>query len=232
MTTGGATVLVVSPDAAVRKLVGTRLEQAGILARYCDELRRVATAIADAPPTVVVIDLDRHDPLRDLAVLQEATPVPVVALLTNHGPADHVDVLEAGADACVAKPFTPREIGAAVTALLRRAASTRSTERLEFDGLIVDLATREVEVRGEIIPMPAREFDLLAFLASSPRQVFTRAQLLENVWSAAEGWVGIATVTEHIRRLRTRIEKDPKAPRWIITVRSVGYRFDPAGETA
>jgi DNA-binding response OmpR family regulator len=74
--------------------------------------------------------------------------------------------------------------------------------------------------------MPAREFDLLAYLASSPGRVFSRAQLLEQVWASSEAWLGAATVTEHIRRLRQRIEKNPKQPRWIVTVWSVGYRFE------
>jgi DNA-binding response OmpR family regulator len=92
---------------------------------------------------------------------------------------------------------------------------------------VIDRRTRQVEARGQLVSMPAREFDLLAYLASSPRQVFTRAQLLEHVWSSAEGWLGAATVTEHVRRLRQRIEEDPKQPRWIVTAWSVGYRFEP-----
>ena len=97
---------------------------------------------------------------------------------------------------------------------------------MQFDGLTIDVDAREVSVRGEVVVVPAREFDLLVFLATSPRQVFSRAQLMASVWSVYDGR-GTATVTEHIRRLRGRIETDPANPRWIQTVRSVGYRFTP-----
>ena len=99
--------------------------------------------------------------------------------------------------------------------------------RLEFDGLTIDLTTREVMVKGQPIATTAKEFDLLAFLASSPRQVFSREQLLEHVWQSSSAWQSADTVTEHIRRLRKRIEDDPEHPRWIATVWSVGYRFEP-----
>jgi two-component system phosphate regulon response regulator PhoB len=77
------------------------------------------------------------------------------------------------------------------------------------------------------VPTTAKEFDLLAFLAASPRQVFTREELLRQVWSSSSEWQDPATVTEHVRRLRLKIEAEPDRPRWIVTVRGVGYRFDP-----
>jgi len=87
--------------------------------------------------------------------------------------------------------------------------------------------TREVHVDGVRVDLTAKEFDLLAFLVRSPRYVFSRAQLLEQVWSSRSEWQDEATVTEHVRRLRLKIESDPERPRWIVTVRGVGYRFDP-----
>ncbi len=92
---------------------------------------------------------------------------------------------------------------------------------------MLDLGTREVTAGDLVVTTTAREFDLLAFLAASPRQVFSRAQLLANVWDSSEEWQDPDTVTEHIRRIRRRIEPDPEHPRWIKTVRGVGYRFDP-----
>jgi two-component system, OmpR family, phosphate regulon response regulator PhoB len=100
---------------------------------------------------------------------------------------------------------------------------------LVFGELKIDLDTREVERSGELIELTAMEFNLLAFLASSPRQVFSRQQLLQNVWASSSEWQDEATVTEHIRRVRRKIETDPDHPRWITTVRGVGYRFERRG---
>jgi two-component system, OmpR family, phosphate regulon response regulator PhoB len=150
--------------------------------------------------------------------------------------------LKMGADDYVVKPFSAAELSARIESVLRRAQSTRSAEaaaaaeadanatsarRLVFDGLQIDLDTREVVVNGRTADTTAKEFDLLAFLAASPRQVFSREQLLEHVWSSSSDWQSDATVTEHIRRLRRKIEEDPDRPRWVTTARGVGYRFQP-----
>jgi DNA-binding response OmpR family regulator len=95
------------------------------------------------------------------------------------------------------------------------------------NGLKLNELTREVFVEGRAVELTAKEFDLLAFLVRSPRQVFSRGQLLEHVWSSRSEWQDEATVTEHVRRVRHKVEKDPERPRWITTVRGVGYRFEP-----
>ena len=116
---------------------------------------------------------------------------------------------------------------ARVASVLRRSGVARPAgARIEFPGLKLDLATREVMVGRRLVEMPSREFDLLAFLASSPRETFTREQLLEHVWGSSADAQNMTTVTEHIRRIRSRIEKQPERPRWIRTVRGVGYRFE------
>ena len=98
---------------------------------------------------------------------------------------------------------------------------------MRFDDLTIDSATRDVSVGGKPVVLTAKEFDLLAFLAASPRQVFDREQLLSQVWSSSTEWQDPATVTEHVRRIRRKIEADPDNPRWVCTVRGVGYRFEP-----
>ena len=98
---------------------------------------------------------------------------------------------------------------------------------MDFSGLTIDIETREVMLDGAVVVTTAREFDLLAFLARSPRQVFSRQQLLEHVWDSSAEWQDAATVTEHIRRLRRKIEVDADNPMRITTVRGVGYRFEP-----
>jgi two-component system, OmpR family, phosphate regulon response regulator PhoB len=224
---GGRRVLVFEADPAVRRMLCRRLEREGFDVRQSDGEAEVEALVADVQPDLVLLDIAPGDELLPLEKLRASSDVPVLALLRQNLGVDHVDTLEAGADGYVFKPFSPRELIAKARVALRRRAVPEPSGRLEFDGLVIDRRTRQVEVRGRPISMPAREFDLLAFLASSPRQVFTRAQLLEHVWSSAEGWLGAATVTEHVRRLRQRIEEDPKQPRWILTSWSVGYRFEP-----
>jgi DNA-binding response OmpR family regulator len=99
---------------------------------------------------------------------------------------------------------------------------------MEFGPLEIRLEEREVRLQGTPVETTPREFDLLAKLASSPRRAFSRAELLEEVWGSSRDWQDPATVTEHIRRLRRKIEDDPEQPKWLLTVRGVGYRFDPS----
>lgn len=136
--------------------------------------------------------------------------------------------LELGADDYVVKPFSPRELVARVRSVLRRADSVNagSGRVLEFDGLSIDTTAREVHAGGRLVAFTPKEFDLLAFLAASPRQVFSRAQLLDHVWDSAPDYQDPATVTVHVRRIRHKIETDPNHPRWISTVFGVGYRFE------
>jgi DNA-binding response OmpR family regulator len=98
---------------------------------------------------------------------------------------------------------------------------------MTFDDLVIDPQAREVRVAATLINLTGREFDLLVFMASSPRRTYTREQLLQQVWNSEPGWQNVATVTEHVHRLRRRIEADPAAPRHLVTVRGTGYRFDP-----
>lgn len=107
------------------------------------------------------------------------------------------------------------------------APAGRTAERGRFGPLVIDRAAREVHVDGQVIPTTRREFDLLSCLASAPRRVFTREQLLRSAWGSSSEWQVPATVTEHVRRLRLKLEADPARPRWLQTVRGVGYRFMP-----
>ena len=191
-----------------------------------DDARR---AIADAEPDLVVLDLEMpgEDGLDLLAGLRRTSDVPVI-LLTGRG-AEHERILglKLGADDYLVKPFSPGELSARIGTVLRRSRRSAPSAGLDFGDLQIDVPTREVVVRGAPVDMTAKEFDLLAFLAASPRQVFGREQLLQNVWGSSSDWQDDATVTEHVRRLRRKIEVDPDQPRWIKTVRGVGYRFEP-----
>jgi len=127
----------------------------------------------------------------------------------------------------VTKPFSPRELAARVRTVLRRATPVVETdERLAFEGLELDAGTREVRKEGEELKLTAKEFDLLWFLASNPRKVFSRDQLMSRVWGY-EAALDTGTVTVHVRRLREKIEDRPSHPRFLQTVWGVGYRFAP-----
>jgi two-component system phosphate regulon response regulator PhoB len=140
---------------------------------------------------------------------------------------DRVVGLEMGADDYVVKPFSPRELAARVRAVLRRTVADDPIRGLTFGDLEIDPAAREVRVHGDRVELTAREFDLLAFLARSPRQVFSHGELLAEVWHSTGEWQDPATVTEHVRRIRAKIERDREHPRWIRTVRAAGYAFEP-----
>jgi DNA-binding response OmpR family regulator len=175
---------------------------------------------------------------RDLLVkLREKSDVPAVFLTGRGLEGDRIAGLRMGADDYIVKPFSRGELSARIETVLRRARPAPAPAQenqahspgLIFGELRIDLTTREVERAGELIELTAMEFNLLAFLASSPRQVFSRQQLLQNVWASSSEWQDEATVTEHIRRVRRKIEVDPDHPRWITTVRGVGYRFERRG---
>ena len=231
MTDAPTRVLVVEDDRTVAEVVTKYLEREGFAVESVGDGDE-ALAHADAHlPDLVVLDimLPGLDGLEVCRRLRSHAPIPVVMLTARGSEEDRVLGLDLGADDYVSKPFSPRELTARVKAVLRRAGSTLgevdSAGTVDFDGLQIDLGAREARVHGELATLTAREFELLAFLAGRPRQVFRRDELLEHVWGYTYG--DTSTVTVHIRRLREKIEDDPSTPRRITTVWGVGYRFDP-----
>jgi DNA-binding response OmpR family regulator len=185
--------------------------------------------VASFRPDIVVLDVMLPG-LSGLDVLRAMGPrhVPVILLTARVEEADRVLGLELGADDYVVKPFSPRELVARVRSVLRRAQTMDdNVAPLRHGDMTISIPERQVTVGSRSIALTAREFDLLAFLASSPRQVFSRRQLLESVWDSAPEYQDPATVTVHVRRLRNKLEVDPENPRWITTVWGVGYRFEP-----
>ena len=218
-------IVLAEDDPALRDLLARRLTSEGYEVRLLDAPRRLAEC-DDLDADLVITAFSDHGPtIHD--VRQHSDVLLVAMMPTNTRVMDALDVVDAGADDVLVKPFSPRELVTKTKALLRRRAAVPTQLRpLVFDGLVIDLAAREVRVNERRVDLPAREFDLLVFLASSPRQVFTRAQIMQHVWAVDDG-IGTATVTEHVRRLRARIEANSAEPRWIHTVWSVGYRFVP-----
>jgi len=237
MPTAGPTsqrVLVVDDEELVRNLLHRLLSLEGYEVLLASDGREAMAMIGSAAPDLVLLDvmLPAQDGLEILAELRRTTEIPVILISARGEEADRVVGLKMGADDYVVKPFSAAELSARIESVLRRAQPARTVERparnrLVFEGLEIDTETREVAVRGVTIETTAKEFDLLAFLAASPRQVFTREQLLSQVWSSSSDWQSDATITEHVRRLRRKIEDDPDRPRWVTTVRGVGYRFEP-----
>jgi DNA-binding response OmpR family regulator len=224
-------VLVVEDDRTVAEVVTRYLEREGFSVESVGDGQE-ALARADAHlPDLVVLDimLPGLDGLEVCRRLRSRAPIPVVLLTARGSEEDRVLGLDLGADDYVSKPFSPRELTARVKAVLRRAGSLLGevdrAGTVDYDGLQIDLGAREARVHGELATLTAREFELLAFLAGRPRQVFRRDELLEHVWGYTYG--DTSTVTVHIRRLREKVEDDPSAPRRITTVWGVGYRFDP-----
>jgi DNA-binding response OmpR family regulator len=180
--------------------------------------------------SLVILDvaLPEMDGFSVLAELRRHSDLPVILLTGRADESDRVLGLELGADDYVLKPFSPRELVARVRNLLKRHHRVdEANGRLEFGDLVIDRMTREVTKEGERIDLTPKEFELLEFLCTSPRQVFSREQLLDHVWNSASEWQDPATVTVHVRRLRQKMGEDPKAPRRIVTVWGVGYRFEP-----
>ncbi|MBA2558146.1 MAG: response regulator transcription factor [Chloroflexi bacterium] len=221
-------VLVVDDEPTVRDIVARYLERDGFRVTVAADAREALFALQQRPDLIILdIMLPGEDGLTILQQLRKSSDVPVILLTARTDEPDRIVGLELGADDYVTKPFSPRELVARVRSVMRRMRVRPVGPRLEFGGLLIETAAREVHVDGRLVGTRAREFELLAFLAASPRQVFSRAQLLEHVWNSSAEYHDISTVTVHIRRLRQKIEADPMRPRWITTVWGIGYRFEP-----
>jgi two-component system response regulator RegX3 len=153
-------------------------------------------------------------------------PVPVIMLTARDSEVDKVVGLELGADDYVTKPFSHRELAARIRAVLRRGHETELVpDVIEASGVRMDVERHEVSVNGERIKLALKEFELLEMLLRNAGRVLTRAQLIDRIWGA--DYVGdTKTLDVHIKRLRTKIEPDPANPRYLITVRGLGYKFE------
>ena len=224
-----ATILVVDDDDAVRTLLSRALGADGFAVEAVADGPAAREALAAGTPDLVVLDLmlGSDDGLDILAALRQTSDVPVILLTGRGDEHDRILGLKLGADDYLVKPFSPGELAARITSVLRRTRRPATSQTITFGELHIDLTTREITLNRSLVELTAKEFDLLAYLARFPRQVFSRDQLLAQVWESSSEWQDSATVTEHVRRIRRKIEDDPDNPSWIRTVRGVGYRFEP-----
>jgi len=224
-----STILLVDDEDAVQKLLAYPLERDGfrvIQARDGEEaLERFQREHID----LVVLDvmLPKLDGLEVCKRLRTSSAVPIIMLTARDDELDKVLGLELGADDYITKPFSIREFRSRVRALLRRAGTARTDEqdeRIETDGLKIDLARREVVVHDKQVQLTYVEFELLRTLASHAGRVYTREQLLQALWGGSD-YREPRTIDVHVRHLREKLERDPREPEFILTVRGVGYRF-------
>jgi DNA-binding response OmpR family regulator len=219
------TVLVAEDDANYRLGLRRFLEHSGYRVIEAENMPSSLRAVFRQEADLVVLDLDRDGGTAEvLTKIRRRSTVPIIVCSGRASEHDRVRLLNLGADDFVPKPYSMPELEARVRAVLRRGSWTPTTT-LDLGGLVIDRGTRIVTIGEAEVTMTRKEFDLLAFLASCPGRVFSREELLERVWGSTSRWQGCSTVTEHVRRVRLKIESDPEKPRWITTVRGIGYRF-------
>jgi len=227
-TMPGSIVLVVDDEQMVREVLARYLTADGFSVELAADGVEAIAQLDDARPDLVLLDLmlPKVDGYEVFHRIRERGSTPVIMLTARGDETDRIVGLDLGADDYVTKPFSPREVVARVRAVLRRSGDAPAGGPIVFNDLEVDPERREVHLRGDLVRLTRKEFDLLRYLAASPGVVFTRTQLLEDVWDFA--WDGdSSTITVHVRRLREKIEDDPSEPHHIVTVWGVGYRFDP-----
>jgi len=233
MATHGQKVLIVEDEADIRKLVNYNLVQERYKVLEAEDGEQALKIVQRDKPHLVILDLmlpglSGMEVCKQLRERPETEKLPILMLTAKASETDRVLGLEMGADDYLSKPFSPRELIARVRALLRRANGAANAEQLPAytkGGLRIDFSTYEVFARGKNIKLTLKEFELLKFLVQNPNRVLNRDQLLDRVWGG-DTFVTPRTVDVHIRRLRKAIEKDDSHPKWILTLRGVGYKFD------
>ena len=222
-----ATVLVVDDEPIVREVVVRYLAREGHDTLEAADGNTARSTIERSELDLVVLDvmLPGTDGLELCRWIRSRSELPVIMLTARGEEADRIVGLELGADDYVTKPFSPRELAARVRSVLRRAAPAGDiTDTLTFGDIELERTTREARKAGEEIRLTAKEFDLLWFLASHPRRVFSRDQLMASVWGYTAA-LDTGTVTVHVRRLREKVEDDPSSPKYLETVWGIGYRL-------
>ncbi len=221
------TILVADDEPLVREVLTNYLKHEGYDVVETGSGSNVLALVGEHKPALVILDVMLPGGDGFTILEQLGGSVPVVMLTARSQEPDRIKGLELGADDYVTKPFSPREVAMRVKNILRRAGGPPTADALVAGDIRCDLLTRVATVGDRALELTVKEFDLLAFLVGSPGAVFSRADLLREVWDSSPEWQDSATVTVHIRRLRTKIEEDTAEPKRLLTVWGLGYRFEP-----
>jgi DNA-binding response OmpR family regulator len=227
-----ARILLVDDEQSIQTLLSYPLRKEGYDVVQATDGRQALERFDEQPFDLVVLDLmlPKIDGLEVCRRLRSRSSVPIIMLTARSEEIDKVVGLELGADDYIPTPFSLREFSSRIKAALRRAEMTRPAEAgagevpLEVRDLRMDFLKRTVRVRGDEAPLTFVEFEILSVLARSPGRVFTRDMLLSRIWGDS-AYRDPRTIDVHIRHLREKIERDPKDPEYLFTVRGVGYRF-------
>ena len=220
-------ILIVEDDPAVRDIVQIALEREGMSVEAVGDGEAALKHFRSAGSfDLVVLDimLPGIDGISLCQELRKSSDVPVVMLTARDGERSVVLGLEVGADDYITKPVSPLEMVSRVRAHLRRRRMNAPDQRLAFPGLVIDLLRRQVWAGDNRVDLTAAEFEVLRFLAAHPGWVYSRQQIMEQLWDG-EFYGEVRTADVHVRNIRRKMETDPKNPRYILTVRGMGYKF-------
>jgi DNA-binding response OmpR family regulator len=236
MPNGSARILLVDDEQSIQTLLSYPLRKDGYHVTSALDGSEALRRFEEGRFDLVILDLmlPRMGGVEVCRALRSRSQVPIIMLTAKGSETDKVAGLEVGADDYITKPFSMREFRSRVKAALRRSrmlGSAPEDESIERGDLRIDFGRRTVTLRGEEARLTYVEFEILGALARSPGRVLTRETLLEHVWGDSE-YRDPRTVDVHIRHLREKIERDPKEPEFLFTVRGVGYRFVPEPEAS
>lgn len=223
-------ILIVEDDPAVRDIVKIALEREGMLVEAVGDgetaLKRFGSTDSSLDLVILDVMLPGIDGIALCQEIRKSSDVPIVMLTARDGETNVVVGLAVGADDYITKPVSPAELVGRVRAHLRRRRmdAEAANLRYEFPGLVIDLSRRHVWVDGELVDLTTTEFEILIFLAAHPGWVYSREQIMRHLWG--ENFYGEARSADvHVQRIRRKIEPDPKNPRYVKTVRGIGYKF-------
>jgi two-component system phosphate regulon response regulator PhoB len=230
---GSRHILIVEDERAIREMIAFGLKRNGFEVGQAGDAEAARASIAARRPDLVLIDwmlpqISGLELARSLKAVRETQELPIIMLTARGEEHDRVTALDSGADDYVTKPFSARELLARINAVLRRAASMKSTEVIDAEGLFLDTEGHRVTVGDATVQLGPTEYRLLSFFMTHPERVYSRAQLLDQVWGT-NTYVEQRTVDVHIRRLRKALESS-QHDRFIQTVRGSGYRFSTRPE--
>ena len=233
MSRAQTTILVAEDEESFVEALTLGLKREGFLVEVARDGEEALKKFELVRPDLLLLDvmLPRRSGLDVCREIRAKSKVPIIMVTAKSTELDTVVGLEVGADDYVSKPYRMKELVARIRAVLRRTPADQKPEdqadMIELSGIQLDLARHEVHVRGELVRLPLKEFELLELLMSNPARVLTRDTIIDRIWGAYYGG-DTKTLDVHIKRLRSRIEQDPSNPTTITTVRGLGYRFEVA----